>query len=126
MRIHRASCKYGYGITDQYYELEEIVGVFGSKESRWYKVKWAGYLESEWQRERTYYYETDVKMKSETSGYDQACRQTGISTRSQTGGTGVQSEVMHTSESKTSKHTKRERSSGTRTNQPQEKQQFMM
>ena len=27
------------------------MGVFGSKAIRWYKVKWAGYLELEWERE---------------------------------------------------------------------------
>ena len=51
MRIHKSRCKYGYGTTEQYYELEEIVGVFGSKASRWYQVKWAGYSELEWERE---------------------------------------------------------------------------
>ena len=51
MRIHRASCKYGYGTTEQYFVLDEIVGVFGSRESRWYKVKWEGYAEPEWERE---------------------------------------------------------------------------
>ena len=51
MLIHRANCKYGYNTTDECYEPDDIIGVFGSKESRWFKIKWAGYPESEWERE---------------------------------------------------------------------------
>ena len=59
MRIHRAKCKYGYDTTEQYYELEDIIGVFGSKasdqvvlvQSQVGSGQWAGYPEPEWERE---------------------------------------------------------------------------
>ena len=47
MLIHRAYCRYGYNTTDECYELDDIIDVFGSKESRWFKIKWAGYPEPE-------------------------------------------------------------------------------
>ena len=51
MLIHRSNCKYGYNTTEEYYELEDITRVFGSKESRWFEIKWTGYPEPEWERE---------------------------------------------------------------------------
>ena len=46
MLIHRSNCKYDYNTTEECYELD---GVFDSKESRWFKIKWAGYPESDWE-----------------------------------------------------------------------------
>ena len=39
MRIHRDSCPYNYGTTDEVFELEKIVGVFGRINQRWFLVK---------------------------------------------------------------------------------------
>ena len=51
MLIHRASCAYNYATTEEVFTVEEIVGVFGHKDSRWYLVKWQGHEEPEWERE---------------------------------------------------------------------------
>ena len=51
MRIHRDKCPYNYATTDEAFEVEEIVGVFGRINSRWFRVKYAGYSEPEWNRE---------------------------------------------------------------------------
>ena len=51
MLIHRARCQYNYNTTDEAFVLEDIVGVFGYKHSRWFnKVKWQGHEEAEWER----------------------------------------------------------------------------
>ena len=51
MLIHRAKCQYNYDATEEIFILDKIVGVFGFKHSRWFKVKWRGYPEAEWERE---------------------------------------------------------------------------
>ena len=50
MYIHRDSYPYNYGTTDTAFEVEKIVGVFGRRGSRFFKVKYAGYPEPEWNR----------------------------------------------------------------------------
>ena len=49
--IHRSSCPHNYGTTNQIYEVEGIVGVFGRIGARWFLVKWGGYKKPEWERE---------------------------------------------------------------------------
>ena len=51
MRIHRDKCPYNYDTTDEAFEVESIVGVFGRINSRWFLVKYAGYPVLEWNRE---------------------------------------------------------------------------
>ena len=52
MLIHRAtSCVHNYATTDELSTLEEIVGVFGRADARWFLVKFEDYDESEWERE---------------------------------------------------------------------------
>ena len=51
MLIHRANCSHNYATTEEVFEVEDIVGVFGSKDARWFKVKWKDYEEPEWERE---------------------------------------------------------------------------
>ena len=51
MRIHRYRCPHNYDTTSEVFELESIVGVFGHKDTRWFKVKWSGHEEPEWERE---------------------------------------------------------------------------
>jgi hypothetical protein len=51
MKIHKASCKFNYATTEESFPVEKIVAVFGKKSSRWYKVKYEGYDEPEWNRE---------------------------------------------------------------------------
>ena len=51
MLIHRSNCNHNYNTTDEVYEVEDIVGVFGSNTARWFKVKWKDYEEPEWERE---------------------------------------------------------------------------
>ena len=51
MLIHRANCSHNYNTTDEVYEVEDIVDVFGSSTARWFKVKWKDYAEPEWERE---------------------------------------------------------------------------
>ena len=51
MRIHRSNCPHNYDTTGEVFELEKVVGVFGHKDARWFKVKWSGYDEPEWERE---------------------------------------------------------------------------
>lgn len=50
MRIHRASCQHNYGTTDETYELEQILNVFGHVHTRWFLVKWKGHDKPEWER----------------------------------------------------------------------------
>ena len=45
------NCKHYYGTTEEYYEIESIVDVFGRVEVRWYLVKWKGYEVPEWKPE---------------------------------------------------------------------------
>ena len=40
--IHEANCKHYYDTTEEYYEIENIVDVFGRIEARWYLIKWKG------------------------------------------------------------------------------------
>ena len=51
MLIHRASCVHNYATTDEVFEIERIVNVFGHKDARWFLVKWQGYEDPEWERE---------------------------------------------------------------------------
>ena len=50
-KIHQTSCVHNYITTTEYFELEEIRGVFGHQEARWFVVKWKGYEKPEWERE---------------------------------------------------------------------------
>ena len=45
MMKHRAHCIYNYGTTEEIFEIEKIVNVFGFANSRWFLVKWIGYEE---------------------------------------------------------------------------------
>ena len=45
------NCKHYYSTTEEYYEIESIVDVFGRVEVRWYLVKWKGYEVPEWKPE---------------------------------------------------------------------------
>ena len=49
-----ASCVHAHGVTEEYYEVEVIIDVFGRLDNRWclVKVKWAGYDTSEWESGR--------------------------------------------------------------------------
>ena len=51
MLKHREHCVYNYGTTDEVFEIENIVDVFGYAHSRWFLVKYKGYEEPEWSRE---------------------------------------------------------------------------
>ena len=51
MLIHRAQCQHNYATTDKAFPLEDILDVFGHRHSRWFKVKWEGHDEPEWERE---------------------------------------------------------------------------
>ena len=51
MHTHRASCPHNYGTTEEAFPVEEIVGVFGRIDSRWFLVKWGGHEVPEWERE---------------------------------------------------------------------------
>ena len=50
LKIHAASCMYTYGTTEEFFEVEEIIDVFGRKENRWFLVRWSGYDEPSWER----------------------------------------------------------------------------
>ena len=50
MYIHRVSCPYNYVTTEEAYPVDDIVGVFGRVDARWYLVKYEGYPEPEWGR----------------------------------------------------------------------------
>ena len=50
MLVHRNNCKLGYNTTEEVYELEEVLDVFGAKTNRFFLVKWKGYDEPEWER----------------------------------------------------------------------------
>ena len=50
--MHIASCVHNYyATTDEVFTVENIVGVFGHKDARFFLVKWDGYEEPEWERE---------------------------------------------------------------------------
>lgn len=49
--IHRTSCAYNYNTTEEVFVVEDIVGVFGDVDARWFLVKWEGYEDPEWERE---------------------------------------------------------------------------
>ena len=51
MRIHRANCQHNYGTTDEVFELEEIITVFGYKSARWFKTRLRGHAKLHWERE---------------------------------------------------------------------------
>ena len=51
MRIHRSKYQHNYGTTEEVYTIDEIVAVFGHKNARWFKVRYHGYPEPEWNRE---------------------------------------------------------------------------
>ena len=51
MHIHRANCVHNYATTDEVFTVEEIVGVFGHVDARFFLVKWEGHDEPEWERE---------------------------------------------------------------------------
>ena len=43
VQIHMTTCVYVHDVTDEYYEVEDRVGVFDRIVNRWYLVKWTGY-----------------------------------------------------------------------------------
>ena len=45
------SCVHNYDTTTETYEVEDITTVFGCKDARWFRVKWTGYDDEEWERE---------------------------------------------------------------------------
>ena len=45
MQQHRESCVHNYEDTDQVFEIEKIVNVFGHIKARWFLVKYVGYPE---------------------------------------------------------------------------------
>ena len=49
MSIHKAKCMHAYVTTEEIFEVEDIVGVFGHRANRWFLTKWAGYDEPEWE-----------------------------------------------------------------------------
>ena len=53
MHIHRANCVHNDSTTDDVCTVENIVGVFSHKDTRFFLriVKWEGYEEPEWERE---------------------------------------------------------------------------
>ena len=50
MHQHRESCVHNYAATDQVFEVDAIINVFGHIKTRWYLAKYAGYPEPEWNR----------------------------------------------------------------------------
>ena len=52
MYIHRASCPYNYATTEEAFEVDKILDVFGRKGARWFLVKYVGYEEPEWKKQR--------------------------------------------------------------------------
>ena len=50
--IHQRSCVHSYCATEEYFVVEDIIGVFGHISNRWYLVRWEGYEEPEWERSR--------------------------------------------------------------------------
>ena len=40
MLIHRNKCPQNYNTTEEAFELDEVIAVFGEKDNRWFKVKW--------------------------------------------------------------------------------------
>ena len=51
MLKRRSHCVYNYDTTNEVFEIEEIVDVFGFAHSCWFLVKYKGYEEPEWIRE---------------------------------------------------------------------------
>ena len=51
MMKHRSQCVYNYDTTEEIFEIEKIVNVFGFADSRWFLVKWVGYDVPDWQPE---------------------------------------------------------------------------
>ena len=49
--IHRESCAYNYNTTEEAWEVEGILGVFGRIGARWFLVQWGGQEKPEWERE---------------------------------------------------------------------------
>ena len=49
--IHRESCVYNYNTTEEAWEVEDILGVFGRIGARWFLVQWGGQEKLEWERE---------------------------------------------------------------------------
>ena len=51
MQIHKCNCIYNYDTTQEVFEVEKVVGVFGHVDNRWLLVKWQGHQEPEWERQ---------------------------------------------------------------------------
>ena len=49
MYVHRNTCQFNYGTSEEAYELETIVAVFGKAKRKLFKVKWQGYQEQSWE-----------------------------------------------------------------------------
>ena len=54
MRIHSSTCNFNYGLTDQKWEVEKIIAVFGRAERKLFLVRWANRPgEDSWQKEHS-------------------------------------------------------------------------
>ena len=51
MQTHRVACVLNYDTTEEAYELEEVLSVFGVKRNRFFEIKWVGHEETSWERE---------------------------------------------------------------------------
>ena len=51
IQIHRCNCIFNYDTTQEVFEVEKVVGVFGHVDNRWLLVKWQGHQEPEWERQ---------------------------------------------------------------------------
>ena len=70
-----------HNTTDEVFELEKILQVFGDKDSRWFKAKWSGHDDGS---ADTYYDGTDVKHSSEASDQHRGYSRTKTSTWTRT------------------------------------------
>ena len=54
MRIHSCNCDYNYGLTEQKWEVERIIDVFGNATRKLFLVQWTGRPgEDSWQKEHS-------------------------------------------------------------------------
>ena len=51
VNIHSVKYTFGYGATEESFEIEEIKEVYGKASRRLFKVKWVGYDEMSWEPE---------------------------------------------------------------------------
>ena len=54
MKIHCCNCVFNYGLTDQKWEVEEIIDVFGNTSRKLFLVRWSGRPgEESWEKEHS-------------------------------------------------------------------------